>query len=98
MDERPVLTLHLPIQVDQIARLAEVLEELWPDCRLRPLPSGDLLITTTPATDDHWYCDAQTPGAQPGQLYRCTRRVGHVGDHRAYSHGSVIAEWKNDHG
>ncbi len=93
MDERPVLTLHLPIQVDQIARLAEVLEELWPDCRFRPLPSGDLLVITAAATEGPRNCGAH------GLVYECTLPAGHKGAHAAFDDTSrLLSAWGYDHG
>lgn len=46
MAEQQVATLHLPLPIDKLGRLGMVLDELWPGCRLRPLPSGDLLVVT----------------------------------------------------
>lgn len=46
MAEQRVATLHLPLPIDKFGRLGMVLDELWPGCRFRPLPSGDLLVVT----------------------------------------------------
>jgi hypothetical protein len=44
------VTLHLPMEIDKLGRLGMVLDEIWPGCTLRPLPSGDIeVITRHPA-------------------------------------------------
>ncbi len=50
MAEQRVVTLHLPMEIDKLGRLGMVLDEIWPGCTLRPLPSGDIeVITRHPA-------------------------------------------------
>ena len=50
MAEQRVVTLHLPMAIDKLGRLGIVLDEIWPGCTLRPLPSGDIeVITRHPA-------------------------------------------------
>jgi len=99
MAEQRVVTLHLPMEIDKLGRLGMVLDEIWPGCTLRPLPSGDIEIIAQPATTNVATADARWLCGASGLGYRCTRSTGHGGDHLAHDDdGRLLATWWNPHG
>lgn len=48
--ERRVVTVHLPMPLDKVGRLGELLDELWPGCRMIDA-YGDLVVITDVTVD-----------------------------------------------